>query len=252
MAKVIAVANQKGGTAKTTSAVNISACLGSKGIRTLLVDMDAQANASLSFVDINELEQTIYDCLLNNVLIQNIISKTGIDNVELAPSDISLAKLEAMLLGSVEGFYRLREVLKPVRNSYNYIIIDTPPSLGILTSNALIAATDVIIPIQSGYFALRGTEDLIETIENVRKVANPSLNILGTFLTIHDKRTILARDVLEDVRRIFGDKAFNTVIHKSVRLEESPAYGESILTYAPRSSGAIEYMELTEEILSRA
>lgn len=252
MSRVIALANQKGGTAKTTSAINLSACLASKGIQTLLVDMDPQANSSQTFVDIYDLERTIYDGLLDDVPLKDIIRQTAVENLDIVPGDISLAKLEAKLLGNVQGFFRLREMLAAVTGTYRYILIDTPPSLGILTSNALIAATDVLIPIQSGYFAIRGTQDLIETIENIRKVANPSLNVLGAFLAIHDRRTILSRDVLEDVRVLFGEKTFETVIHKSVRLEESPAYGESILTYSPKSSGATEYMKLTEEILSRA
>jgi len=169
----------------------------------------------------------------------------------VAPSSISVAKIESKLMGEIDSYYRLQDRLGPVRASYENVIIDTPPTLGLLTVNALVAATHVLIPIQSSYFALEGTDDLLETIDKIKQRANPELQILGALLTLYDKRTVLSKDIQDKVTQAFGQKLFSTVITKSVRLEESPAYRESIFTFAPRSSGAFEYYKLSEEILSR-
>jgi chromosome partitioning protein len=170
----------------------------------------------------------------------------------VAPSRISLAKLEAKLVGELDAHFRLKDRVTAVRERFPYIVIDCPPTLGLLTVNALVAATHLLIPIQSSYFALEGTDDLLETIEKVRVRANPDLRILGVLITMHDKRTSLARDIRAQIDKVFGKKVFKTVITKSVRLEESPAYKESIFSFAPDSSGASEYYRLCEEVIDRA
>jgi chromosome partitioning protein len=173
------------------------------------------------------------------------------EHLWVAPSSIGLAKIEAKLIGEIDSYYRLQDELRPIRSDYDYVVIDTPPTLGIITVNALVAASHILIPIQSSYFALEGTDDLLETIDKIKLRANPQLQILGAVLTLYDRRTLLSKDIQEQVGRVFGDKLFETVITRSVRLEESPAYRESIFTFAPKSSGAFEYYKLSEEILSR-
>ncbi len=250
---IIAIANQKGGVGKTTTAINLAAALASKGRKTLLVDLDPQANSSMSFLDIHELKLSIYDALTEDAThIPTIVQPADkVENLFIAPSTIALAKIEAKLIGELDSHYRLKDELQQVQESYDYIIIDTPPTLGIITVNALVAATHVMIPIQASYFALEGTDDLLETIDKIKIRANPQLQILGALITMYDKRTLLAKDIYEQIQRVFGVKVFNTVITKSVRLEESPAYRESIFTFAPKSTGAYEYYRLSEEVLSR-
>ena len=182
-----------------------------------------------------------------------ILPSTQQPNLWVAPSRIALAKLESKLVGELDAHFRLKDRLEPVASSsIPNIVIDCPPTLGLLTVNALVAATHLLIPIQSSYFALEGTDDLLETIEKVRARANPNLRILGVVITMHDKRTALARDIRAQIDKVFGSKVFNTVITKSVRLEESPAYKESIFTFAPESTGAAEYYRLCEEVMDRA
>ena len=250
---IVAITNQKGGVGKTTTAINLAAGLSMKGLRTLLIDLDPQANSSMSFVDVHGLERTVYDALVEReVGLADVILPTGkTPNLSLAPASIALAKVEAKLVGELDGIYRLKDALAPIQEQYEYIVIDTPPTLGLITVNALVASTHVLIPIQSSYFALEGTDDLLETIDKVKARANPQLQILGAVITLYDRRTLLARDILGEIRKVFGDKIFKTTISKSVRLEESPAYRESIFTFAPRSSGAYEYYKLSEEVLSR-
>jgi chromosome partitioning protein len=250
---IVAITNQKGGVGKTTTAINLAAGLSMKGLRTLLIDLDPQANSSMSFVDVHGLQRTVYDALVEkDVALADVILPTvKTPNLSVAPANIALAKVEAKLVGEIDGMYRLKDALAPIQEQYEYIVIDTPPTLGLITVNALVAATHVLIPIQSSYFALEGTDDLLETIDKVKARANPQLQILGAVITLYDKRTLLARDILGEIRKVFGDKIFKTTISKSVRLEESPAYRESIFTFAPRSSGAYEYYKLSEEVLSR-
>jgi chromosome partitioning protein len=250
---IIAIANQKGGVGKTTTAINLAAALASKGHKTLLLDLDPQANSSMSFLDIHQLNGSIYDALTDQgvPLSQILRSAERIPNLEVAPSTIALAKIEAKLIGELDSHYRLKDILQEIVDRFEYVVIDTPPTLGIITVNALVAATHVLIPIQASYFALEGTDDLLETIDKIKQRANPQLQILGALITLYDKRTLLAKDIHDQIQRVFGVKVFKTVITKSVRLEESPAYRESIFTFAPRSTGAYEYYRLSEEVLAR-
>ncbi len=171
--------------------------------------------------------------------------------LELAPSRISLAKLESKLVGEIDGHFRLKDRLEQLKGKYDYVVIDTPPALGLITVNALVASTHLLVPVQSSYFALEGTDDLLETVEKIRSRPNPDLKLLGAVITLHDKRTTLARDVQKAISEVFGDRVFTTTISKSILLEESPAHKESIFTFAPQSSGAYEYYKLCEEVIER-
>lgn len=251
---IIAITNQKGGVGKTTTALNVSSALALIGKSTLLIDTDPQAHSTISCVkDPSEHKKSLYDVLINdNERIEALIIRSTIPGLKIVISKISMAKLEPSLLGEIDGHYRLKDVLKSIRKKYDYIIIDTPPTLGIITLNALVAADAILIPIQSSYLSLEGADDLLETIDKVKKIANPNLRILGILITLHDKRTNISKDAIKRIQGIFGKKVFSTIISKSVKLEESPAYRESIFTYSPNSVGAIQYKKVAEEIISRA
>ncbi len=251
---IIAITNQKGGVGKTTTSVNISAALALMGKKVLLIDMDPQAHSTISTVmNPEQYTKSLFDVLMDKTeKIESIIVRSNIPGLDMAVAKISMAKLEPSLLGEFDGHFRLKDALEPIRHKYHYIFIDTPPTLGLITLNALVASSYILIPIQSSYLCLEGTDDLLETIEKVRRIANPQLKVLGVLITLYDKRTNLARDVVERIRKVFGNKLFKTYISKSVKLEESPAYKESIFTYAPDSIGADQYRKVAEEILERA
>ena len=247
---IITIANQKGGVGKTTTSINVSAALAFLGYKTLLVDMDPQSNSTVSFIDTSTVNYSVFDLLENSELVmEDVIQPTSINNLSILPASIALAKLESKLIGEIDGHFRLKDKIDSFRFKYDYIIIDTPPTLGLITINSFVAATHLLVPIQSSYFALEGTDDLLETFEKVRARSNPDLLLLGVLVTMHDKRTVMAKDSVGHIHTLFGNKVFKTIISRNVRLEESPAYKESIFTFAPNSKGAVEYQQLAKEIV---
>ncbi|MGB2589814.1 MAG: ParA family protein [Candidatus Acidiferrum sp.] len=252
MTAIITVANQKGGVGKTTTAINLSAALANRGKRTLLIDLDPQANSTIAFYDSGEIATSMFDVLNENrAAMSSVIKPTKDSMLFLGPGRLALAKLEQVLAGQFDAPYRLKDALAAILKEYDYIVLDTPPSLGILTVNALVASTHLLVPIQAAYFAIEGTDDLLETYERIRARPNPSLKVLGVVITLFDKRTNISRDTHGQIRTVFGEVLFKTKISKNVRLEESPAYKETILSYAPKSPGAIEYKKLAAEVIQR-
>lgn len=251
--RMVALANQKGGVGKTTTAINLGAALVEEGARVLLVDFDPQGALSVGLgLNPNTLDLTVYNLLLDrSVSFQDVVRPTRIERLDILPSNIDLAGAEILLVSEVAREQTLKRVLEPAKNVYNFILIDCPPSLGLLTINALTAADQVIIPLECEYFALRGMALLVTTIEKVQERLNPQLKIEGILATMLDGRTIHGREVLSRVGEAFGDKLFKTIIHKTIRFAEAPVAGEPILTYAGRSNGAEEYRQLAREVMSR-
>ncbi|MDI4649463.1 ParA family protein [Cohnella hashimotonis] len=251
MSKIIAIANQKGGVGKTTTAVNLGACLSTLGRKVLIVDIDAQGNTT-SGVGINkaDVEYCIYDILINEIHPKQAIVDTALPNLKLIPATIQLAGAEIELVPTISREVRLKKALAMVRNEFDYILIDCPPSLGILTINSLTASDSVIIPIQCEYYALEGLSQLLNTIRLVQKHLNTTLQIEGVLLTMFDARTNLGIQVIEEVKKYFQQKVYQTVIPRNVRLSEAPSHGQSIITYDPRSKGAEVYLELAKEVIT--
>ena len=251
MGKVIAVVNQKGGVGKTTTAVNLSACMADGGTDVLLVDIDPQGNAS-SGVGVDKLStgKCVYDAIINDEPIENLVLNTSVEHLQVVPATIQLAGAEIELVSTMSREMRLRKALERIRENYAYVVIDCPPSLGLLTLNALTAADSVIVPIQCEYYALEGLSQLLNTIQLVRRHLNPSLALEGVVLTMYDSRTNLSQQVAEEVRKFFSDKVYETVIPRNIRLSEAPSHGVPIITYDERSKGAEAYRELAKEVMA--
>jgi chromosome partitioning protein len=248
---VLTVANQKGGVGKTTTAVNVSAYL-ALGVRVLLVDLDPQANATSSLgIDPNGVELSTYDALIGQSSLKAAIVETGRAQLEIAPASRALAGAQVELVDMPHRERRLKDALAEVASSYDVVMIDTPPSLGILTLNAMVAADLLLAPVQCEYLALEGVAQLMETIELVRATLNPRLELLGMLMTMYDPRTRLSPQVVDEVRRHFPDRTFQTVIPRSVRLSEAPSYGKPVLEYEPTSRGASAYADLAQELIER-
>ena len=251
--KVLAVINQKGGVGKSTTVVNLSACLGEGKKKVLVIDFDPQGNSTSGFgVEKDELEHDIYDVILHDEPIENVIQETCQSNVFIVPATIQLAGAEIELVSAMARETRLKDLLEPMIDEFDFVLIDCPPSLGLLTINALTAADSVLIPIQCEYYALEGVTKLVESMRMVKSRLNKGLETYGVLLTMYDSRTLLSNQVVEEVRSYFGDKTFKTCIPRSVKLSEAPSFGMPIAKYAPNNKGAQAYMQLAKEVVRRA
>lgn len=251
MARIIAIMNQKGGVGKTTTAVNLSSCLAAAEHKTCLIDMDPQANSTSGIGIERDIEPSVYDVLIGNKSIHETIQSTELGYLNIVPSSISLVGAEIELVNMMSRESRLKSALTQINDDYEYIIIDCPPSLGILTINTLTASNSIIIPIQCEYYALEGLSQLVNTINLVKENLNPSLKIEGVLLTMYDGRLNLSRQVSDEVRKYFNEKVYETVISRNVRLSEAPSFGKPIILYDILSTGAENYMSLTKEVLAQ-
>lgn len=253
MGKVIAITNQKGGVGKTTTSVNLSACIAKLGKKVLLIDMDPQGNASSGLgIDKDNLELCIYDVLINGMTMNDVIVPTALKKLKIAPASIDLAGAGVELVNLPKREHILKKALKEVKDDYDFIFIDCPPSLDLLTLNALTAADGVLIPIQSEFYALEGVSQLINTVNLVKKSLNEKIEVEGVLLTMFDGRTNLSIQVADEVKKFFTTKVYKTIIPRNVRLSEAPSYGEPIIIYDPKSKGAEVYMKLAKEVIKNA
>lgn len=249
MGKIVSIANQKGGVGKTTTSINLSTILAKKGKRVLMIDADPQGNASSGVGVDKENQESVYDILINDTEIKDVVKKTNIKNLSICPSNINLAGAEVELVPVMSREYRLKEKLDLARNDYDYIIIDCPPSLGLITLNAFTASDSVLIPVQCEYYALEGLGQLINTINLVKKHLNKSIEIEGALLTMYDVRTNLSNQVVKEVKKYFNNKVYKNIIPRNVKLSEAPSYGMPISVYDPRSKGAKSYEKFAKEFL---
>jgi chromosome partitioning protein len=253
LSKIIAVANQKGGVGKTTTAVNLSSCIAYIEKKVLLIDIDPQGNTTSGLgIEKRDVKKSIYDVIINEEKIENCLLDTAIDTLKLCPSNIQLAGAEVELVTVISRETRLKRALDDIRELYDFIIIDCPPSLGLLTINALTAADTILVPIQCEYYALEGLSQLMETIRLVKRHLNPKLDVEGVVLTMFDARTNLSIQVVDEVKKYFNNKVYRTIIPRNVKLSEAPSYGMPIILYDPKSRGAQCYMELASEVIECA
>ncbi len=252
MGRIIAVSNQKGGVGKTSTCINFAAGLALKGRKVLVADMDAQGNATTGLgISKSELENSIYDVLINEVPVKSVVVKTDVENLYVLPSSIDLAGAEVELVGMKGREKRLAFALSKIKDDYDYIIIDCPPAIGLLTINALAAADGVLIPIQSEYYALEGLSQLVNTVKLVVKSLNPKLTIEGVLITMYDGRALISRQIADEIRKYFGNKVFETLIPRNIRVSEAPSYGKPVMLHDKRCRGSVAYVNFVEEYLTK-
>lgn len=252
MGRIIAIANQKGGVGKTTTAINLSACLAEKGQKVLAIDMDPQGNMSSGLgIDKNSVEKTIYDMIIGEAEVEEVLQRETIENLDILPANVDLSAAEIELIGVEEKEYIVRNSIQKIRDNYDYVVIDCPPSLSMLTINAMTTADSVLVPIQCEYYALEGLSQLIHTVELVKERLNPILEIEGVVFTMYDARTNLSLQVVENVKDNLQQNIYKTIIPRNIRLAEAPSYGMPINQYDAKSAGADSYMRLADEVISR-